>query len=475
MAHLSRRVVLWIVLALIAAPLSFVGAQPETVDVHPLMAMLALVPDVDAARLARPDVPDAFAPWVTFADYRASIETDPYFPYPANFAAYAAQVEQGREKWLRSPVRSGFEPELPVLWAGTGEGRDPVTFGRTGPIVGDVMESLTGMDYFDIHTGMKFGTPPLSGLIFGGDLDLDAIGAAHRARDYTEHTVQGLRMWCSGRFGCEDPTAYDREAIEPYNVFDPRIGRQPAFLGLESGPANYIAGAFNHDLLLTMVGAAVDAQESLADAPDFRTLASALIDPERYSGDLIHVHFIPGHVTGASYNPHDVFRATSTAMNLREAWAAWVELAGWAQYGSLPAYPLVALADRQEGAEVVTMVALVYPDRADAEAALPELVIRLATYTGGWYRWGWEPAGPLLSTRPGNPAIRDSYVYTSAETGWSAVVVTLRSDFLYTDDKSGETIRNRNFLYPIFIDGIMSTDFYPLWAADFSDWVVWEN
>ncbi len=477
MTHLSRWVALVIVLGMIAAPLSFVSAQdnPKTVNEHPLMEMLALVPDIDAVRLASPDVPASFAPWVTFADYRASIAADPNFPYPASFADYAAQVEQGREKWGTSPLRNGFGPELPMLWAGTGEGRDPVSFGRTGPPVGEVMEALTGMDYFDIHMGMGFGRSPMSGLIFGGDLDFETIGAAHMARGYTENMVQGLHMWCSGKFGCEVPTAYDNKAIEPYNVFDPKLGRQPAFLGLEDKAANYIASAFDHDLLLTMVDAAVESHESLADALDFRTLASALIDPEHYSGDLLQVHFISALMTDISLNPVEVFRASNTSVNPREAWDAWVESVGWAHYDVLPAYPLMALADRQEGDDVVTMVALVYPAREDAELALPELVKRLTMYSGGWFRWGWEPNEPLLSTRPGNPAVRDSYVYTCAETGWSVAVVTLRNDFAYTDEESGETIHNRNFIYPIYWDDIMMEDFYPLWTADFSDWIEWKN
>jgi hypothetical protein len=464
---------------MIAAPLSLVGAQgddPDAVNEHPLMEMLALVPDIDAVRLAHPDELASFAPWVTFANYRASIETDPDFPYPANFADYAAQVEQGREKWWKSPLRNSFGPELPYLWDGTGEGRDPVSFRRAGPPVGEVMESLTGMDYFDIHVGMGFGRSPMSGLIFGGALDFEAIGAAHMARGYTENTVQGLRLWCSGKFGCEEPTTYDREAIEPYNVFDPEFGRQPAFFGLEGSSVNYIASAFDHDLLLTMVDATAEAHESLADAPDFRTLASALIDPDRYSGDLLQVHFISALVTDASSNPFEVFRAIDTSMNPREAWDAWVESVGWAQYGVLPAYPLMALADRQEGDDIVTIVALVYPAREDAEMAVPELVKRLTIYPGGWYREGFEPNEPLLSTRPGNPTVQDSYVYTCAETGWSAAVVTLRNDFAYTDDESGETISNHNVLYPIYLDDIMmQVDFYPLWTADFSEWIEWGN
>ena len=470
MTHLSRGLVFCIVLSFILAPLSFVNAQggPASLDDHPLMEMLALVPNTDLIRVGTINDPASLMPYITFVNYRAVLEADPDFPYPADYADYAAQVERGREAWKVAPFRIASEPTLPLLWQGTGAERDPVTLNRTGPLVGEVMETLTGMDYFDIHTGMTLGRPPTHGMIFGGDLDLDAIGAAHMARDYAENSVQGLRVWCSGKAGCEGGNETDGpESIEFYNVFDNRIGRQPPFLGAEGSSANYIAGAFDYDLLLAMVDSAADASDSLADAEDYRTLASALIDPERYTGDLLQAHLFPGHMTSAPANL-TTWALAMGASGLDE----WVAPADWADYGTLPAYQLMALADRQEGDEVVTMVALLYPDAAEAEAALPELTARLTTYASALE---WRTNEPVLSSRPANPSIQDSYVHIDAETGWAAAVVTLRNDFSFVSDGSGETVSNYNVLYPLYAQDILSQAFYPLWTADFSNWQAWEN
>jgi hypothetical protein len=431
------------------------------------MEMLALAPNSVAVRVGNPDYHDTL-PWITFVNYRATLEYDPDFSYPANFADYAIQVEQGREKWHTGPLRLYTEPILPNLWDGTGDGVDPETYKRNGPPVGEAMESLTGMDYFDIHTGMMIGRQAHHGMIFGGDLDLDAIGAAHIARDYTENVMQGLRVWCSGRPDrCEDTSRYDsKDDIEPYNIFDQRWGRQPPFLGVDGRSANYIAGAFDHDLLLTMVDTAAETHDSLADTKDYRTLAGALIDPERYTGDLIQAYLFPGPFTSTPANLVD--HAEFMGVNLDE----WHAPAEWAEYGTLSAYHLMALADRQEGDEVVTMVALLYPDPADAEAALPELITRLTTYTREFQGLTNEQ---VLSSLPGNPTIRDSYVYVDPETGWSVAVITLRNDFTYVDAASGETIINTNVLYPVYVQDILVHAFSPLWVADFSDWQAWEN
>ncbi len=462
---MKKSVVVFVALALILAalPVIEVTSAQAPQDEHPLLQMLALVPDNLAVRVGPNDSPSSFAPWVTFVDYRAALEADPVYPYPANFAEYAAQTEQGREKWQYAPLRIWTEPGLPYLWNGTNTAeRDPETLGFGKPLVGEAMETLTGMDYFDIHTGMAFGRPPLNGMIFGGDLDVDAIGAAHLARGYTEDTVQGVRVWCSGKSGgCEEGSTFDREGIEPYNVFDSRVGRQPPFFGAETGSAGYIAGAFDYTLLLDMIDTAVDSSDSLADAPDYRTLTGAILDPAHYSGDLIQAYFIPAITVDSQIDL--ITHAVMAGLNIEEEWPP----EEWTVYGTLPAYSMMALADRQEGDDVVTIIALLYGNEARAEAALPELILRLTTYTSAFQH---KLPEPVLETRPGHPAVQESYVYTHPETGWSVAVVALRNDVEYTNDE-GETITNANTLYPFFVSEINAQLFYAVWTADFAAWV----
>ncbi len=463
MTHLARWLAFCIGLSFILAPLSFARAQdePTSLDAHPLLEMLALVPDIDAVRLAPPGESDTSAPWIMFVNFRAALDANPDFPPPANFADYVAQIEQGRENWggvsARIATATYSFPILPLLSANTSEE-------GTGSPVGEVMEALTGMDYFDIHTGMFLGS---YGMIFGGNLDLDAIGAAHTARDYTENSVQGLRVWCSGKVGCEGGNSWGSpDSVEQFNVFDSIYGRQPPFFGLEGSSANYLAGAFDYDLLLTMVGAAADASDSLASAADYRTLVSVLLEPERYTGALIQVNFIPAPVASTPFDLMAHVQSWGSSLN------EWTAPPEWADYGSLPAYQLMALADRQEGDNVVTMVALLYPDSSDAEAALPELTARLTTYTGVLERQTTEP---LLSYPLGNPAIWDSYVYTDPETGWAVAVVTLRNDFSFVSNLTGKMTNNINLLYPVYTTSIRNKTFYPLWVADFSNWQAWGN
>ncbi len=459
-----RQITLLVLMTIVIAPLLF-PTHAQAASEHALLQMLALVPDIKVVRqLPWEGAPPGLTPWVTFVNYRAAFEADPKWPRPTNYADYMAQVKQGREEIRYGPSSQMIYPGLPRLGEGTSRPRDPVTLGLTGPRVGEVMPEKMGMDYFDIYYGMEFGSPPATGLIFGGALDLDAVGAAHQARGYTEQKLQGFRLWCSGKpgFGCTNPNAYDSTGTEPYNLFDGRMGRQPPFFGA----GQMLAGAFDYDLLLAMIDTAADKQASLADATDFRTLAEALLDPTRYPSDLIQAAFFqPASVVKTldltRYRSVEAFvHDFAPKLTPAEVEAFMVPLE-WQTYGPLPAYKMVAVGDRQAGAERVALIAALYDNLPDAQAALPELTARLVTYAGTLV---WHQYDPLF----GKARLRSSYVYTSTHTGWSVAVVTFGNSPAQSKNQGQADVN----VLAQSTEGVLSEAFYPLWHITPADWLM---
>lgn len=429
-----------------------IHAQDEVDADEPLLRVLSIIPDSDYSRLPAPGDPAAFAPLVAFANFRAAYAAEGVAF--EGFVDFQAQIDAGFTGYnpYGYSIRN-FSVLMPQVFAGIGPERDPVTLRFAGPLVGEVMPDTMGLDYFDVWFGATFGNQPLNGMIFGGDFDLSRIGEVHLERGFREESIHGVRAWCHEATSCEGDAQHDTANVEPFNLFDFHSGRKPAFLGVPG----ILAGAFSRDVLTAIADTVNGDAPSLLDMPDYRTLADAILDAERYEGELIQVYF---------FSPAAASREVDmTAMEPTEAYDSLAP--EWANYGELPPFDLLSVADRAEGDEVLTLVALYYEDPALADAAGSELVSRLATFTGATT---FASPIPILSTFPGNVEILKPYVFSSPEIGHYAAVIPIRQDFQFMLD--GEERRNFNRVYALISSRIIGQVFYPLWDITLTDWYL---
>jgi hypothetical protein len=169
---------------------------------------------------------------------------------------------------------------------------------------------------------------------------------------------------------------------------------------------------------------------SLAQAPEFRTLAEAIKAEE---GELVQVQFFSPLAVG--YIPDDPFAILSGEQDAQ------------ARPGpSLPPYSLAAMADMQTESEQVAFVALLYEESEAAELAAIELMRNLETFHAAapFRDWG---------VRVGRPAVHEG-----AGGLWVAVAA-VRSPPPAMDDNSGPPPGG---VFAAWLDALFRREFHPL-------------
>jgi hypothetical protein len=384
-----------LVLATLLASLP-VSAQQQS---DPLLAMLALVPDTTDSR--------ADTSIVSYVDYRA-VESSQGIAKPANSAAYAAMGDAAK-KWFRAMMRVTSGPNELVSY-----------FQR---YVTD-MPKLVGFDWFDIDRALEFGVPPRLGMILGGRFDSAAIGKALSAREFEEMDVDGVPVW----YRYED-AQLNLKAREPGDPFGGNLG-VAARIAVMPG---FIANSRYWDLTKQMVAAHKQTQKSLAEAADYRSLAQAITDPKTYNGMLVQAQFLPVN-----------------AVEQAESTARMPNPPDLAQYGELPPYTLAVLADRQEGASQVLLIAVAYPDAETAQRASVELHKRVSGFDIGKMYEEWKVT------------VDDPHVYTSEGSQYVAVV-SLRYPLPPTADAgSKDPAPQAGIVFRRWINALYQRQFYPL-------------
>lgn len=316
----------FIVFLLVSA--AFLVSPLAAIDEHPLLQMLALVPDNLASRA-----------WLTYTDYRAmgaarGLEESPTI---ADFDARTATART----WIAASM-------------GLSTGIDMRYFFN---YVSD-MPQLVGFGFFDIDRAVIFGQPPSTGTILMGNFDADAIAEAYTAREFTEEQVSGVTVWC-GPNGCDSGSETNLSSREPGNPFGGELGRKEPLAVLPNG---MLANSADFAVVEDIIEAAQDPAESLVTSPEYRAMADALTS----NGELIQVQFI---------NPADVafgdFATLDEGNSIQEITA---------DFGQLPIYSLAALADSWEGDTFTAWIALAYSDAETAQTAVDELSRRLKSF-----------------------------------------------------------------------------------------------
>jgi hypothetical protein len=387
-------VCLFVALSMLPAHLTVAQPAPD-----PFLAMLALIPDTPEARPSN-------GLGVSYADYHAVLEASG-IKIPASMDEF---------KGLADPARAQIMSVLMRIIAGPGS---LMTYFLR------IDSRMVGFEWVDISRAAAFGAPPHDGMILAGTFDADKIGAALTARKFEKNDVEGVTVW--SRFQDAEMRVTAREPGDPFGGAMGMAARIAVLPG-------YLANSRYWDMTKSIIAVSKKEQKSLADAPDYRALADAITDPQTYQGTLLQVLFFPVHTLETGKfdvqglpNPPDL-----------------------SQYADLPAYSLAALADRQEGATQVHLIALLYPDADTAQRAADELQKRIAGFdiTKIYAKFG--------------VTVDQARVY-KAESGMAVAVVSVHYGLpSATPDPETKLYTQPGLIFRLWVNAIYRRQFLPL-------------
>jgi hypothetical protein len=328
--------------------------EPEQ---HPLLQMLALVPETGGSRQ-----------WLNYADYRA--------------------MEAARG--IESPTAEDFESrtDLARIWLAASSGLN--TGMRLDHFLSYLtdMPSLVGFSFFDIDQSMTFGQPPEMGTILRGNFDSDQIAEAYSAREFSQTQEGNITLWC-GPEGCESGLDTDLAGREVGNPFGGDLGRKEPLAVFSD---HLLGNSPDFATVDLMIEAAQGPTISLIDLPDYQAAAQALISGT--GGNLVQAQFI---------SPLDmVFPDIPPVFGEMEITPAPV--------GKLPLYSLAVLADTWQGDEQTAWIVLVYNDAETAQKASDELRERLDSFVSFITRRTFSEALESMSAE-----IRDIIIYETED------------------------------------------------------------
>ena len=220
--------------------------QETTNDPHPLLEMLARVPDMPAVHEAGT---------VVYADMRAA-EAARGLPRLPDSGAWAALGRENQRVWLNAAPNFAMMPDLASNFM----------------MVAEDMPRLLGIDLFAIDRTLYFGQPPTMGYILQGNFDPDAFMGALTQRDYISEAKGAVTIMCPSE-GCDTGQEMNLAAREPGNPFGGTFGRQEP-LAYEAG---YVFNSADGVMLNAIVESANGGQPSLQDNPVYQAAASAII------------------------------------------------------------------------------------------------------------------------------------------------------------------------------------------------------
>lgn len=360
-------------------------------DDNAFLRMLTRIPDTAAAR-----------EWLTYVDYRALIA--------ARQGAF--QVTSWSEFELAN--NSNTEPAHQLMMALRGVNAGPQFFASIFSAGGD-MAAVVGFDPFMVERAAEFSQPPATTTIIEGDFDSDTVIAAHAARGYSESQLGDLTLLC-GAAGCDSGAMINVRDRNRANPFGGELGRsQPVLVG-----DRLVASSPSIDMVEGTAETINGGIDSLASDPDYSAAAEAL----GTAGPVLQAYI---------FNPTDILPLSDALAGLSADPAAVkalrAELA--ANFVPVPAYNLIAFSDAATDSEQIALLALVYDDVADAQAAAALFPAQLTDFQSFAYQ---RPFSDVLTNR-GVTSVEAS-VYP-ASSGRSVMLLTLRAPLPDADTASG--------------------------------------
>jgi hypothetical protein len=285
------------------------------------------------------------------------------------------------------------------------------------------MQAEFGFSGFNLDASLYWSRPPDFGEILRGDIDLEAVIAAHEARGWTLNTefIPGYDVLCSAG-DCTQPAELDIPNRGPFEVFANNIGAKQPILLLE----DILISPRNPDIIIKTAAVLDGDSPSLADRPDFQTAVAAMGD----EGALVQMWFLPPDmielVTGLPV-PMRPLAGAESAMGTDD----------WAD-NPMPPVQLIAFAHIAAEDAELGRVALVYATEAEAEQAAANIPPRLDGLISLRVR---QPILDYLTER--SITLDDPAVFADPDTGLYTVVLTLRGEApsdVEIDRLSGEPV-----------------------------------
>ncbi|RMF82160.1 MAG: hypothetical protein D6737_02840 [Chloroflexi bacterium] len=292
-----------------------------------LLALLATVPDTPQTREG--------TPILGYADYRAA-EQASGLTNPGSLDGFLALSQEEQVQWVNTIFRLRAGPRLDFL---------------SNYIAS--MPDFVGFEWFDVDRAVTYGELTRLATIFAGDFDATAMASVYAGRGFEQREISGMTVWHRFEDGFVDPAAR-----APGDPFGGDLGRSARVVALPG----YVANGQFWDITIAAIDTQRGAMPSLADDANFRALAEAAMD----TGLLVQAVYL---------SPDDVGDQSVVGLDGQSVVPEAV-----ASLGTLPAYTLALLADRQEGSDQVHLVAAVYDDAQRAEIAAAELSTRLTTF-----------------------------------------------------------------------------------------------
>lgn len=427
------------------------AAAQDSPPANPLLDLMLYVPEDASTRSA----------FIYYQDFRAAEASREYLSRPANAEAFLngdIPLITATGRWYGAPA------DVPQSLVGLLQAEDP-----------SFVEAM-GFDFFAINRTLTFGNPPEQGVVWSGDFDTEAIAAAHSARGYSQTAIAGVPAWC-GPMGCDSGMMIDMEQMGFPNLFSASLPRQVPFLVPDDST---LVSATALPILESAAEASAGvspisgSSASIVASSDYRVLAQAVADPAVYSGQLVSAIFLPAlDVALPSISPDAIAALIDPNLSAEERQALRENLdAPWylADYGALPLYLNVVIADRQEGEMQVALIALAYDTVAAAEAGAAELAARLTAFNDG-IRLGNPVEPPLVERWGGLAEIRHRVHAPEGET-FSAAVVEVwypqaSAQLELAPPNSVQDAPLPTFqaaFYRWMIQAIFQRGFYPLWS-----------
>ena len=279
-------------------------------------------------------------------------------------------------------------------------------------LIADEMPALLGIGMAEVHRGLDYGTPPRNGMVLGLDPAADrsaAVAAALEGRGFALREVSGVPVW--HRWDDSEMRLDERNPADP---FGGDLG-QAARIVVTPGA---LAGSPLWSVTEAAAAAIAGETPALTGNPAVWTAVGAVTAP---AGDLSQDPGDGGRLLQMMLlNPRDTMAVPPNLLEMLESGVPAEDAAP--VYGpdlALPPYLLVALADRRVGNRDQAVVALVYPDAGQAEAAAGRLSKRLFTFAPASAPEAWSN---LLADRD---AEITSGVVTDADSGLAAAVVRI--------------------------------------------------
>lgn len=221
-----------ILLVAVVAP---IDAQDDAQNDHPLLDLLAYVPDTESARA-----------FIYYADFKTSAET-----------VLGGSQESTRQAW----EALGYPDDLWVGWL-------PFTLPAWGNFLLRMMEDggqSTGFEVTSMERTLFFGQPPAQANIVQGDFDIEAIIAAYTAETHELKDRDDVTLLCSVE-GCEEGQTMHPDLVNPANPFGGQLGRREPIALLDG----LILNSPDINVVEEMLRTGEGEESSLAESPDYQ-------------------------------------------------------------------------------------------------------------------------------------------------------------------------------------------------------------